>query len=307
MSALRTHPARGQAAVELALTLLVFVTVVAFGIHFAEVGYLSTRVQHAGAFALYDATGGRTHEATGNASNPFTYYSGTPGLATSKAHKYFKDFEANTGGDHATAPITHVFTKIDGMRVRCTAESSIEYNPSGGVPSPFDGSVGGMKCTAEAEVELFNFPEKFFEGEWNLKEKHYAAAKKKYKVCLTPRSPDGNCGEIGILTNDFSLQGPRESRSHDTFSGGNDYYSAVVQKAWGFSSCPASIGLSLWSAVFARPDACFFQFGYQGVENDYLQKNVTSHAGGSTTWLTGGTADKRTANINNGAFLVRKR
>ena len=50
-------PRAGQATVELALGLLVFVTVLLFGIHFAEVGWLSLKVQEAGAWAMWEAAG----------------------------------------------------------------------------------------------------------------------------------------------------------------------------------------------------------------------------------------------------------
>ena len=61
--------ARGQATVELALGLLIFVTVLIFGIHFAEMGFLSLKVTEASASAIWDATAYQTHSKLPN-SNP---------------------------------------------------------------------------------------------------------------------------------------------------------------------------------------------------------------------------------------------
>ena len=52
---------RGQSAVELALASLIFVTVLIFGIHFSEVGYLSLKVQEAANAALWDVTAMKMH------------------------------------------------------------------------------------------------------------------------------------------------------------------------------------------------------------------------------------------------------
>ncbi len=57
---------RGQGTVEMALGVLLFVTVFIFGIHFAEVGYLSLKVQEASTSALWDTTSAKMHELPGN-------------------------------------------------------------------------------------------------------------------------------------------------------------------------------------------------------------------------------------------------
>ena len=298
----RSHAQRGQAVVELALSMLVFITVLVFGIHFAEVSYLSVRVQEAAAFAIYDATGQRTHE---KGNQRFNLSSTAPGLSTSEARKKWGDFEANSGGDWANAKVSHVFTEIDQIYngITCRKETSINYStsiPVVGVvtPNPFSGgdNEGGMRCTASAQVSIApGFPKKFFDGKWNLKSDHYAGNATSYKICATPRSVNGQCGEFGLLIGDFSLQGVAESKSHDLYSGGNDDYKNLVNDAMGLTACVAAQALSLGVAFTASYDACSFHFSYMGVEKNYKQ-NINSVHTGPTQWITGGTNTKRQIN-----------
>lgn len=295
---------RGQATVELALSMLVFVTVLAFGIHFAEISYLSMRVQQAAAFAIYDLTGQRAHERGSDMRRTSTI----AGLASSETRRRFRDFEALSGGDHNAAPVTHVFTRIDNMDITCRNETSISYETSVPVlglltPNPFDGSRGGVRCTAQATVNITPaFPRNFFDGEWGFRTANYAGSRTSYQVCATPRASNGQCGDFGILTGDFSLQRPSESRSVDLFSNGNDIYRGIVSTAAGPVSCPMALALSAATVLTAQPLACGFQMSYRGVEHNYRQ-NIRSAHNGSTNWITGGTNSRRDMSNRNRTFL----
>lgn len=287
--------ARGQATVELGLSMLAFITVLVFGIHFAEVGYLSMRAQQASAYALYEVTGERAHEKGSDLSRAST----VAGLATIHARDRWLDFQPNVDDSAHAASITHVFTEIRGMTVRCTNEQSLSYDtsvPLGGLlaPNPFDGSRGGVKCMSSATIALApGFPTGFHDGEWNLDSPHYAGSRTSYTVCGTPRATGGQCGQFGVLVGDFSLQGPAESRSVDLQNGGNDAYYDLVHSAMGITACPSSMALS--AAVTWTPvglDACSFSMSYQGVEANYRQ-NIGGVHSGSSTWLTGGTNSRR--------------
>lgn len=301
---------RGQAVVELALGMLVFITILAFGIHFAEVSYMSIRVQQAAAFALYDATAQRAHEQ-GNVSK----FGTIAGLATQEARKRWKDFEANTGAAGASAKMSHVFTEIDGMFIQCTNEDSIKYstsvltNPL--TPNPYSAlDRGGIKCTARAQISVApGFPKDFFDNEWNLKSKHYAGDKLQYTVCATPRATNGTCGFFGLLVGDYSLQGREESASQDLFKDKNDAgdksYRKVADEATGLITCAASMALSGTIAWTASPEACSFQFSYKGVEKNYTQDLGDVHTG-AKRWNTAGTNSRRTGNIQQVALGVNR-
>ncbi len=58
---MRLRPARGQATTELALSALVFVVVLLFGIYFGEVPVMMLKVKEAANFSVTHATGSRTH------------------------------------------------------------------------------------------------------------------------------------------------------------------------------------------------------------------------------------------------------
>ena len=293
---------RGQAMVEMSLGLLVFVTVLVFGIHFAEVSYLSIRVQQAAAYAVYDTTGQRTHE---KGNKRFNLSATIPGLTSSEARKHWGDFEANTGGDWASSKVSHVFTQFDDLYsgITCRREPSIKYStdaPGLGVlaPNPFSAGndTGGVKCTASATVSLTPFfPQHFVDGKWSFRSANYDGASTSYKICATPRASNGNCGDFGILVGDFSLQGPPESTSYDLYSGGNNSYYDVVNDAMGITACPLSVALSLGVAFTASPGACSFAFSYKGVERNYKQ-NIGSVHSGASSWLTGGTNSRREIN-----------
>src|SRR5207249_4993558 len=58
----RARLVAGQAAAEAAIGMLVFVTVLMFGLHFAEVGYLTVKIQEAANGALWDTTAKKMHD-----------------------------------------------------------------------------------------------------------------------------------------------------------------------------------------------------------------------------------------------------
>ncbi len=284
---------RGQATVELALGLMVFVVVLAFGIHFAEVGYLSTRVQQAAAFAVYDAIGQRAHEN----GDDLSLSSSIPGLVTEQTRRYFRDFDANRGSEHDARSVRHVFTAVDALKAQCRLERSISYIPtnpfSAATPSPYDGSRGGIACGVRATVQLLpGIPRGVLERD-------------EYTVCATPRSIDGQCGRFGLLVGDFSLQGARESRSNDLFRRSNPAYNGLVEKAFGPGGCPVAQNAALTIAGAFSPDACAFQFSYQGVERDYQQDIRAAHAG-PIKWNTGGTQGRRVIRDPQTLFGVRR-
>ena len=292
---------RGQAMVEMSIGLLVWITIVCYGIYFAEVSYIAMRVEEAAAYAVYDTTGQRTHEK-GNQN--FNLSSTIPGLSSSETKKKWGDFEANSGGDYSQSKMSHVFAEYDKLYqgITCTKEDSIKYGITAiGVPNPYsDGDdTGGVKCTASATVNLVPGFQRSFKVMGGFKEDNWAAkgaaASGSYKICATPRAVNGNCGSIGILVGDFSLQGVDESKSNDLFNGGNDSFKDLVESAMGPTMCPMAQLASLTLANYMSMEACQFAFSYQGVENDYTQDvhGESDTPAGNPPWNTGGTNSKR--------------
>ena len=130
---------RGQSTVELALSLLIFVTVAMLGIHFAEVGYLPIKVHEAAVSPLWDSTALRVHRwrDTEKSIGDFTPFPLIAPAVESNANGRFHDFDGRTStpGEGDTS-VTQVFTRIDDMLVRCVRTEDVEYDlPRSGLPS----------------------------------------------------------------------------------------------------------------------------------------------------------------------------
>ena len=88
----RAARGRGQSTVEMALGLMVFVTVLVFGMHFAEVGFLSIKVQEASAGALWDTTARRMHTLP----KDFAPLQTAMDQAGAQAQQRYQDFDGRT-------------------------------------------------------------------------------------------------------------------------------------------------------------------------------------------------------------------
>ncbi|HEX5751070.1 MAG TPA: TadE family protein [Archangium sp.] len=236
------HDARGQSTLELALGLLVFVTVVMFGIHFAEVGYLSLKVHEAAVSPLWDSTAFRVHrmlEQRDHVSD-FGAFSSIAPRVMANAQERYRDFDGRSSFASPRTHITQVFTRVEDMRVRCARDEDVEfdlprsrrpalreprpgnwgtYPPGQDVGEPTDSvldgiyeNVGGISCSAEAHLEgLPSLPRSFLEGEGGFfREKHSTLLK--MKACATGRAVGGRCqGRYGILLGDFGFSDPEVS------------------------------------------------------------------------------------------------
>ena len=209
--------ARGQGTVELVLGLLVFVTVLIFGIHFAEVGYLTLKVQESAISALWDTTSAKMHTLPGK-FNPIKQIisSNKPGQA---ATDRYKDFDGRTSKKGGKAP-EQVFTSASGLEVKCAKADDIDFKAQGSskkniYTDVYNESVGGMTCNASAELSpskrlIRTFLDKGDGAFFSVP--HYAVGA--IPVCAMGRPKSGKCaGGFGILLDDWGLAGKEESRN----------------------------------------------------------------------------------------------
>ncbi|HEX8822319.1 MAG TPA: TadE family protein, partial [Archangium sp.] len=210
----------GQAMVEMALGLLLFVTVLIFGIHFAEVGYLTLKVQEAATSALWDTTSAKMHELPGN----FKHLENAISKAGQHATERYEDFDGRTS-QHGRPKIVQVFTSAEGLSVTCEEEKKISFKPSSSTNSVYE-NTGGMRCSSKAELMPMRIPEHFLDkGKGNngngngggggaiFDVPHYVIGA--IPVCGIGRAQQGNgkCrGAYGILLDDWGLAGGEESR-----------------------------------------------------------------------------------------------
>jgi hypothetical protein len=185
--------------VELALGLLVFVTILLFGIHFAEVGYLSLKVTEANSSALWHATAAKMHTLPGDFKDVDNLISSNkPGSA---ATGIFSDFDGRSSGGGGA---TQLLTRGQGLQVRCEAGGP-SFAPVGTTDSVFS-DTGGMLCSSEATLQVLPmFPRSFMDtGQGGFfKERQYDG--NSMTICGVNRNKGGCQGRFGILLDDWAL------------------------------------------------------------------------------------------------------
>lgn len=199
---------RGQATTELALSSLVFVTVLLFGIHFAEAGHAMLKTKEAAAFALTHASGERTHSFTlSNVTSGNTFAPFAPAASGAVA-------QARYG-----AGWSGVLTQVEGTRVSCRADDTVSFEVQrpGGLTPNSNAALsylrgvyrdrGGVSCTARGTLSLFRVPSSFAEGgDGFFKEQHAKLAD--LPVCGAGMPKNGNCpGRLATLTGDWAYEG----------------------------------------------------------------------------------------------------
>ena len=221
---------RGQAMVEMALGSLVFISVLAFGVYFAEVGFLSLKVQESAISALWDGTTGKMHTI------PLSYDpGGAMSSAAAKATERYADFNGLSSEVHPSMQL--LFTKGSNLNVRCSI---------GGGPD-FDGAIltrvayrsnGGTRCGAEAQLSTVNFPRSFLDsGSGALFQvKNMKDANTTLKVCGVGRPVGTSCpGQYSMMIDDWGLASTPETLPCLMIGGG-------------LTSCP---NLPMTAAVFS--------------------------------------------------------
>ncbi|MBN9681882.1 MULTISPECIES: pilus assembly protein [unclassified Corallococcus] len=208
---LRRHrrQARGQSIVEAALGVTLFVTILVFGIHFAEVGFLSLKVQEAAVSALWNGTHGEMHDI------PLDYGSAHDSMrqAGEDAQARYADFNGLSSVNRGDT-ITQVFTRGSDLRVNCRRNGGLDW----------DGPVltrlmyrdeGGTACTSQANLSSWNIPTRFLDqnSETGLyKEQHQDPTHANIQVCGIGRAVGGTCrGSFSMLVDDWGLSNEIES------------------------------------------------------------------------------------------------
>jgi len=250
---------RAQATVELALLALVFVTVLLFGIHFAELGNLKLRVQQAGVFALWSGAGARGHRLSG--ASPLFHDAnalrdGAGKSPEQAARDRYRDFDG--AGDNPLARVTWATTRGTNLRVRCEPEAiavqpqtvamqrlsrGYHYARSGGR------DVDAIRCTAQARIELFGVPPAFAEGPGGFFQEAHRH-RPGVNVCAFGRADNGTCrGGVPLAVDDWGLQGDDGGESGECDfncsllgQGGNQAYKKTVERLYAEYAQVNSVG-----------------------------------------------------------------
>lgn len=198
---------RGQGTVELALGLLIVVTVLIFAIHFAEIGYISLKVTEASHSAMLDATGLKLHDWPGDASPA----GGAASQAGQKADERYKDFDSRRSSNNG-GTLTQAFTEAKGMTVTCNGGGGPGFGPSFFTSIAYSDN-GGITCQSGADITAVNIPTDFLEdaNQGFFKKKHYTPTP--IHVCGIGRASGGSCaGQLTSMLDDWGLSGSGESQ-----------------------------------------------------------------------------------------------
>lgn len=275
---MRGRTPRGQGMVELALSLLVFVTVLLFGIHFAEVGYLSLKVQEAGAHAVWEATRYRVQD---HQAHNAALMAAIPNAVQLEARGRYRDFNSVSTGDTGGAR-TKALTRVENFGVTC------RENRNGNLlfPGPagtgwFNGARlsgvfddrGDLRCSAEADFVAIRIPRAFLDDSKGFfKAAH--RVNRPMKICAAGRATGGNCqGEYSAMLNDWAFSGEVNNISDDCKLSGcaNWIYKDTVRQMFGGGGGGAGAALAGGIAGGAPTSAGEFHFSFSGEESGYTQ------------------------------------
>lgn len=196
--------ARGSAVLEAAIGTTLMVTVIAFGIHFAEVGYLSLKVQESAISALWNGTHRQMH------SIPLDYDKAKDSMrdAARDAERRYADFNGLSHINNAPG-ITQAFTAGANLSVRCDMGGEPDWE--GTIPTQVTyRDQGAARCGAQATLSAFRFPTSFLDqGDSGLYQQPHADSRfTSMRVCSVGRAVGGNCnGSFSMLVDDWGLAG----------------------------------------------------------------------------------------------------
>jgi hypothetical protein len=287
----RSRRLRGQAAVEMALGLLVFVTIFIFGMHFAEVGFLSLKVQEATNAAVWDSTSRKMHNAV---TNDYSLWSGAVTWADTTTDNRYKDLD---GLRNAGTGIKQVFTRADNFTATCTALPGGSAGVNGIAPvsvaaDAFGNTNGdtGIACATRVRLSAFNIPQRFVDGANGLAQERYDSIYRNIYACGVGRAVGGSCpGQLGILLDDWGLAGAAEAGECDLYAGANCGNKGFYRMANAVYGGAGSAGSDLVNAMLAPAGSSpisegKFWFSFKGSESGYTQNLSSSH--GSSAWQT---------------------
>jgi hypothetical protein len=278
---------RGQATVELVLGVLVLTTVLIFGIHFAELGFLSLKVEESANFALWDATNHQMHDVNAGSWNGYTV---AVGAAAAEAQTRYARFDGRSASTNSATLLTQVFTQVlpvnnQLIQVKCAPTTNVPgLSPKGSgaaaltidvaVTPPNNGNTG-MACSASAQMSGFHIPNQFFEntnGGWFMVP-HYRPLV--IHVCAAGLAVAGNCAnnQYSLLLDDWALSGPKESEQCyllDENACANPGYYKEVKTIYD-AHPPGHAGAALAGLVAANPgvDEAKFWMSFAGSDSKW--------------------------------------
>lgn len=200
---------RGQALAELVLGLAVFVTVLIFGLHFAEISHLGLKTHEAMAAAAWDATGYRVERVGPTGSDPVAWYDtnrhAQPRTTTTTNDRYadWDGRQSVTG----SAPVL-AFTRANELVTTCNRNMNAGnvFRVDTTANAPAYGEPGALSCSTQGSASAINIPTSYLQNEDQgfFTERH--VRRNTFPLCGLGRATNGQClGTLSVLLGDHGL------------------------------------------------------------------------------------------------------
>ena len=287
---------RGQALVETALGTLVFVTILLFGIHFAELGFLALKVEEAANSALFDATAAKMHDTF---TKDWSLWRTAVTDATSKQTQRYQDWDGRESQNGQASNISQVVTQGTPIVVAC-------QEARGALPSLAPGTRGLAVLTRVSRwtgrrvrhaLQRVHHAHAVQYSQSLSRERALPGSALTYAsipICAAGRPVNGACNtRFGILLDDWGFAGEQEGREMPLRPEGGlplvtqnkGYYDMVnaMYQANGAGQGGAASALAALVVGFSPINEGQFYMSFRGAESDYSQ-TLVSHR--DTTWKT---------------------
>lgn len=291
---------RGQSVVETALFLLLFVTVLTFGLHFAELGWLSLKTVEAANSALWDTTSKRMHDVT---AGDFTLYRRAIAQAGPEATARYRDFDGRASVERP-GDVVAVFTRTQPMEVRCEnpdGDAFVTVKAMDLMQAAYAPLETGMSCTARAVITGYRFPAWLLQKDAGgfFKE---GQRRRDFGVCAAGRNGARCKGRFSIALDDWGFSGPKERRECALAPDGQrtcanqgyfdlafkGYQALVERKGDNFDTASSRLAKSIvgHSPLEEQSNLAenHFSLSFRGSESNYTEDLGVSH--GDTRWET---------------------
>jgi hypothetical protein len=281
-----TRARRGQAMVEAVLGLLVFLTVLMFGIYFAEVGFLSVKVQEAASAPLWDATARRMHLLPSD----FNQSRSSADTARDLARDRYADFDGRSSTPGART-VTSVYASVSDLELNCDNSYDLGFRAQGAATSLYNGTAAqsGIACRATAKIGsgAMQIPTAFVQNDnaGFFDAIHFARAP--FEICgVGPIAPPCGNSRLGLMLDDWALHDGQESAESPLNSTGTPYYQSTKKIYSATSAAAGRAGMQLLTrlqlTIYVDEDR--YWLNYRGIESDF--KGSVPSGEGPSTWVT---------------------
>ncbi|WP_164018537.1 hypothetical protein [Pyxidicoccus trucidator] len=202
---------RGQATVELMLGLMVFVTALGFGLHFAELAHLSLKAHEAVAAAAWDATAYRVERPGVDGVDDWAWYDAdrfAAPLAVAATNARYGDWDGRQSAVGNSGP-TQLYTRANELTTACirSVDPRNGFRVSATANAPGYREPGALSCVTQGGVSTINLPVRFLQDADNGFFSAEHLTRSAFTLCGLGRPVAGtHCrGALNILLGDHGL------------------------------------------------------------------------------------------------------